>query len=259
MKPVAFMVLFAMAAMPASQTQAQKSAFEVTSVKPSPSRGKNISTNVDTSPGNLTITNVTVHSLVRWAYGSGGKTLADYQVSGGPDWVKSENYDLMAKPSAPVSERDQYRVMLQGLLAERLNLMLHIETKDLPVYVLTTGKSELKLTPSIDKGNVRSILFAPPGVILKNAAMSELAEFLAGLPAFGRPVLDKTGLDGRYDFALMLFDKVPEGDGALKRAIAGSDYSNYAYAVEQLGLKLEAKRAPVQYFVIDSVQRPSEN
>jgi len=149
--------------------------------------------------------------------------------------------------------------MLQNLLAERFKLTIHTETKDLPVYVLNVGKNGPKLTPSNATGNQRSILPAVGGITVQNASMSDLAEFLAGSPSLGRPVLDKTRLDGRFDFTLMLLDKQIDDPGALKRAIVTSDFSNYAYAVEQLGLKLESGKAPLDITVIDSVQRPSEN
>src|SRR5262245_2693082 len=178
---------------------------------------------------------VTVQSCVRWAYGLGGRTLTKYQISGGPDWARSEIYDIIAKPSSTTTERDQYRLMLQGLLVERFKLAIHIENKDLPVYVLNIGKNGPKITASKDSGNQRSILPAAGGITVQNASMSDLADFLTGLPSFGRPVLDKNGLDSCFDFTLMLLDQQPEDPGAFKRAIFTSDFSNYAYAVEQLG------------------------
>jgi len=239
-----------------SQTPlAQTPSFEVASIK----RSEIKRSSIETSPGNLTMRGVTVQSCVRWAYGSAGKMGTEYQVSGGPDWARSDMYDIIAKPSSPTTESDQYRLMLQGLLAERFKLSIHTENKDLPVYVLLIGKNGPKVTASKDNGNQRSILPAAGGITVQNASMSDLAEFLTGLPSFGRPVLDRTGLDGRFDFSLMLLDQQPEGIGALKRAIVTSDFSNYAYAVEQLGLKLESQRAPVEFLVIDNVQKPSEN
>ena len=233
----------------------QKPSFEVASIRASQIKR----TSIETSPGNLTMRGVTVESCVRWAYGSDGKAPAEYQISGGPDWARSEMYDIIAKPSSPTTERDQYRLMLRDLLAERLKLAIHIENKDLPVYVLNIGKNGPKLTPSKATGNQRNILPAVGGITVQNASMSDLAEFLAGLPSFGRPVLDKTGLGGRFDFTLMLLDKQIEDPAALKRAIATSDFSNYAYAVEQLGLKLESGKAPLEVLVIDHLEKPSEN
>src|SRR5215831_7293329 len=102
-----------------TRAPAQKPAFEVASIKPSNSKR----TSVDTTPGNLTLIGVTVFDCVRWAFGSGGKTLAEYQVSGGSDWVHADKYDITAKPAVAVGERDQYRLMLQSLLAERFKLI----------------------------------------------------------------------------------------------------------------------------------------
>jgi len=239
-----------------SQTpQAQRPSFEVASIRAS----QNKRTSIETSPGNLTMRGVTVESCVRWAYGTDGKAPAEYQISGGPDWARSEMYDIIAKPSSPTAERGQYSLMLQELLAERFKLAIHIENKDLPVYVLNIGKNGPKLTPSKANGNQRSILPAVGGIIVQNASMLDLTDFLASLPSFGRPVLDKTGLEGRVDVALMLLDKQIDDPAALKRAIATSDFSNYAYAIEQLGLKLESGKAPLEVLVIDHVEKPSEN
>ena len=239
-----------------SQTPlAQTPSFEVASVRRSESKR----TSIETSPGNLTMRGVTVQSCVRWAYSLAATTLKEYQVSGGPDWGRSEMYDIIAKPSFPTTENDQYRLMLQGLLVERFQLAIHTENKDLPVYVLSIGKNGPKVTASKDSGNQRKILPAAGGITVQHASMSDLADFLTGLPSVGRPVVDRTGLDGRFDFNLMLLDQQPEGIEGLKRAIVNSDFSNYAYAVEQLGLKLESQRAPVEFLVIDNVQKPSEN
>lgn len=89
--------------------------------------------------------------------------------------------------------------------------------------------------------------------------MSDLEQLLTNLPALGRPVLDRTGLDGRYDFSLILTNQTDGSIGDAKRAAVTADASTYGDALERIGLKLEAQKIPLDAIVIEHAEQPSEN
>jgi uncharacterized protein (TIGR03435 family) len=225
--------------------------FEVASIRPTQGGPER----VETSPGNLTMRSVRLQACIRWAYG-----VHDYQISGGPNWLNSERYDVIAKPASAATE-DQLRMMLRALLADRFKLALHPQSKELSVYVLAIGKNGSKLKASKDSTAPRNVLPAAGGITLQNVTMSEFtAEFLSRVPALDRPVLDRTGLQGKFDITLMLFDNQPGADpAAVKRAVGAADVSNYVFAVEQLGLKLETQKLPIDILMIDRAEKPNEN
>jgi uncharacterized protein (TIGR03435 family) len=208
---------------------------------------------IDASPGALIMRNVTLMSCIRWAY-----SVQDYQIVGGPDWRSSERYDIAAKPPAAASE-SQLRVMLRALLADRFKLALRHQSKELPVYVLTVSKNGHRLKPSRGPRE-RGLRPADRGLSFENVSMPDLEQFLSNLPVFDRPVLDRTGLEGQFDFTLTLFDKEIEGDvSAVKGAVAGTSPAVYADALERIGLRLESERMPIDIVLIDHVEKPSEN
>lgn len=208
--------------------------------------------NVEVTPGSLTMRNVTLLSSVRWAY-----NVHDYQISGGPNWRDSDRYDIIAKPAAAVSE-DQMRLMLRALLADRFKLTVGRESKELPVYVMGVGKSGHRMQRSKTDGP-RTMGPAPGGLAFKNATMSDLEIFLNTAPGIDRPVLDRTGLEGAFDFALIIFDTQIDDAGAAKRAAVSAGPTTFLDALDRIGLRLESTKLPTEMITITHAEKPSEN
>jgi uncharacterized protein (TIGR03435 family) len=230
--------------------------FEVASIRinkddQSGAAGKRIS--VETSPSSLIMRNVTLLSCLRWAY-----DVRDYQITGGPDWRNSDRFDIVAKPPAAASD-DQLKHMLRLLLVDRFKLALTRETKELPAYVITVDRNGHRLKPSIGEGQ-RGMRPAEGGLEFHNASMSDLEQFLNTVLAGDKPVFDKTGLMGRYDFTLILFNDAIKGGGdGIKGAIADAGGVAYSDALKRLGLKMESQKVPLETLTIDHVEKPSEN
>jgi uncharacterized protein (TIGR03435 family) len=234
---------------------AESQTFEVVSVKPNKignagGEGSNRET-IQASPGTLTMRNVTLITSLRWAYG-----VRDFQISG-PSWMGTERYDISAKAAGAASE-EQMRTMLQAALAERFKMALHRESKELPVYALVTSKKGMKLTPSaVDSPGHMS----PEGgdLVFQNFSMEELADRLSTIPfKVDRPVVNETGLTGRFDFHL----KFASSSAELKTALEGMDrgVAVFSYFQEQLGLRLEGRKAAMELLVIDHAEKvPVEN
>ncbi len=188
-------------------------------------------------------------SCIKWAY-----QMKDYQISG-PAWLSEERYDITAKAADPTGTQ-QLRQMLQTLLANRLQLRIHRETKDLPVYALVVTKSGPKLHKAEPDSN--TYMRGENGSFaFRGTSMPQFAEDLSTLRQVDRPVLDRTGIPGVFDFNL----KFGESNDELKRAlVAGDGPSIFTLIQEQLGLKLEARKGPVEMLVIVHVVRaPEEN
>jgi len=196
--------------------------------------------------------------------------IIDNQISGGPGWMNTELYDIEAKAERP-SSLDQLHEMFQDLLAERFKLQFHRETRQLPVYALTVDKNgpkpRLKVNDSADEfsGRIGPNIVGPlsrlPGMTCVGIPMSALSWTLA--MTVGRPVLDETGLKGYYDFKLEWTSAseqasvvVKDGDVA-PPSVEGPTI--FRALPEQLGLKLDARKGPVEVFVIDHVERPTAN
>ena len=208
-------------------------AFDVASIKPNNSADARVM--MQMQPGQLRATNATLRQLVRQAYG-----LQDFQISGGPSWMASDHFDLIAKmpegfqptpgpPPAPGGPPTPMQQMLRRLLAERFQFAAHNETKDAPVYALVVARSDGKLGPQIKKsetdcaamfapGRGRGPLLPPPGPPQPGESIPcgmrigpgtlvaggmPLSQFAQSLGMFaGRIVLDRTGLAGNYDITM---------------------------------------------------------
>jgi bla regulator protein BlaR1 len=245
---------FTLAAMAYAQP---RPSFEVASIKPSNSADRRVMFNVQS--GRFTAANVTVKKLIQEAYG-----IKDFQISGGPSWIGSDLFDLAAKPETS-AKFDQIQLMLQSMLAERFQLVLRRETREMPVYALVVAKNG----PKFEKANEsaqpvvrirRGLLVAPRGNMAVLA--TQLSNFL------GRTVVDKTGLTGNYDLKLEWMPDenqvanfqamgVPEGFGAPTPDPLG--VSLFTALQEQLGLRLESQKGPVEMLVIERVEKPTEN
>jgi len=203
--------------------------------------------------------NYTVKLMIAAAYDLNPKT-----ISGGPEWVNSDHYDIVGVTPGDVRPtRNEQMSMLRGLLSERFNLTFHREVKEFSIYVMEVAKSGSKLKaseaaadgpPVVGPGVVHPQKIVLPG---RNASM---ADFVAVMQRaiLDRPVVDKTGLPGRYDFELEWAPDETQFGGELPPAPADAPSPPLFVAMrEQLGLTLEATRGPVQALVVDKVERPS--
>ena len=214
--------------------------FDVASVK-STAHGRDVngwsrSSSDIPSPGRFVAENESLGGLIREAY-----QLKDYQVIGPPWLDEGDGFDVEAKAPRETT-KDQVHEMLKTLLAERFKLAAHRETRPLPVYQLTKGKGEQKLHPAASE-NARASQSSRGGdVTFTSVAMADVAYQLSRFTK--RPVFDQTGISGRFDLRLN-YDPSPTGAGpSLGDALQ-----------EQLGLRLESTRAPVEVLVVDHVER----
>ncbi|HLK62104.1 MAG TPA: TIGR03435 family protein [Bryobacteraceae bacterium] len=239
---------FAMATLTLAQTPGseKRAEFEVASIKPTAT--KDGSFTYDFPPGGrFTARNLTVKILLQAAY-----SLEDHQISGGPDWMTTAGFDIQAKAAASAGDvpRGQVLRMVQALLADRFHLVLHRETKQLPVYALVVGKNGHRLMPA--GSNVGQTQTRMGQLIVQKMGMAELARILA--LDLKRPVRDDTGLPGEFAFRLEWTRGLEESDpGPSARP------SLFTAVQEQLGLKLEAAKGPIEVFVVEHVEKPSEN
>jgi uncharacterized protein (TIGR03435 family) len=205
--------------------------------------------------------NFTLKLLIAAAYDLNPKT-----ISGGPEWVGSEHFDIVAMTPGDVRPtRNEQMMMLRGLLTERFKLAFHREAKEFSIYELQVAKGGPKLKVSAAKADVPPVV--GPGVVYpqkidlpgRNASM---ADFVAVMQRaiLDRPVVDKTGLTGRYDFNLVWAPDETQFGGEVPVASAEAPNPPLFTAMqEQLGLKLEATRGPVQALVVDKAERPLVN
>jgi len=286
--PVVFGLVNGTASRAGSQSQTKSAnapVYEVASIKRNKSGDDK--QRISLPPNGFTATNVTLQMLIRVAYG-----VEDNQISGAPNWLNSENYNVEAKMDSPAVDalrklsEDQRKLererMLQVLLADRLHLTLHRETKELPVYALVIAKNGVKLHksklgdtypnglkgPDGLPGGPTSMRIKPGEVIIQARPVESLAWALSRL--LGRTVLDRSGLEGNYDITLQWAPDEGQG-GMLKRpdgsqqgtdnapSAESSGPSIFAALQEQLGLKMESQKTPREILVIDNVERPSEN
>lgn len=282
----------------AAQMSAAPPAFEVASIKPNlgcggPGRGSG----GRPSPGRITLECAQLRDLIVTAYGiyangsSANPRGFRMQVLGGPGWIDSDRYDLVAKAEGNPPAAQLYGPMLRALLEERFRLEVHRETKEVPVYLLTVAKGGVRLQSAKEGSCVSADMNHPlphpaPGqprprdcgsqvtgadgtFDMYGATMESLSTQLA--IRLDRDVIDRTGMAGMFDIHLVVSraDLVP-------RALAGgeveqADSSTLAVASDstgpsiftalqqQLGLKLESGKGPVEFLVIDHVEKPSEN
>jgi uncharacterized protein (TIGR03435 family) len=181
------------------------------------------------------------------------------KVPGPSKWdVEDGRYDIQAKADAGASPED-IRLMLQNLLTDRFQLKIHREMRDLPVFELAAAKNGAKLEEAADCGpselkcGLMTTALTGGGMVktARRVSMARFAEYLAALPdwaGIGRPVLDRTGLTGLYDFSF----EFATGPNSTAPSI-------FTALEQELGLKLESRREPVEMLVVDHVERPSEN
>jgi len=230
-------------------------AFEVASVKPS-QPGTRFTSSLDTAQ--FTCSNNSLLILILSTY----PDITASRVSGGPAWLTTEYWDVAAKlpPNMPTAEKELNRraeLMLQVLLADRFKLVVHREMRDQPIYELVLAKGGPRLKPSIaDKFSVKR---EPGRFEFQHQSIDGLARYLyspfvtaAAMQPTDRPVFDMTGLPGFFDFTL---EWTPDAVQADPTATGPSIFG----ALEQLGLKLQPKKSPAEFLVIDHAERPTAN
>ena len=225
--------------------------FEVASIKPNQmtreERHGVAPANVKTTPGSLSIRNSSLSGCIQWAYNVGPFLIS------GPNWLESERFDITAKAAEPADE-DRLKLMMQALLAERFKLAVHREEKVMSVYEVSVGKGGPKMKESAGDGEMSlNPTMGKPIVSVQRISVPWALDMLSrGLRA---PVIDKTGLKGKFDFNLDL-------TAYITKDMRPDDLPSIAFTVlqKELGLKLESKKAPVEMLVIDHVERtPTEN
>ena len=211
----------------------------------------------------------TLWYCISYAYG-----MKSYQMSG-PDWLKNVHYDIAAKGPAGTG-RDQLPKMMQALLADRLKLEVHHEKREMSGLALIVGKNGPKLKESAaGSGGAAGDAHFGIGATAEgvermdatNVTMAKLANTLTGL--LGRPVIDRTGLDGQYDFVLEFSRAETAGPGAsggfnepprMPAPPPGTDPAQSIYtSIQQLGLKLDGQKFPVDAIVIDHAEKTPAN
>jgi uncharacterized protein (TIGR03435 family) len=283
----------AIATIPAAAQNADRPAFEVASVKAS-ANCRDVTYPGGTSPGRLALTCVSLRTLIRGAFGSftGLEVSARRtEILGGPAWLDTERFDITATAPGAASVAQMMGPMLQRLLEERFKLRLHREARETAVYELTFAASNVKLrvsapgscrpielesrAPTIPrKGEPRihrcgfgsmEIVDGRYVAVWMGTTMAEFAGRM--LPAYvDRPVVDRTGLEGRWDIRLEFTREVGlaapaylNGEPAPAVAADPNGPSLFTALREQLGLKLVPARAPVEVIVIDGAERPTPN
>jgi uncharacterized protein (TIGR03435 family) len=259
-------------------------AFEVVSVKPSPPPEPNrfgfpVAATIRIVPGGrFTATQATLRDLIRRAY-----DVQDNRVTGGPAWMGSDRFDVTAAAEAGLPDTaDRMQRMLQSMLIERFRLRAHTETREVPVYHLVLSRRDGTLGPRLRRSTVDCAALrarrgpggtAPPDgsepacqpsfnvsggsmtIGFAGETMSELARRV--IPERDRPVIDTTNLAGTFDGELTFAPEPLPGFPRLPGSENG--VSVYTALQEQLGLRLEAGRGPVEIVVIDSAEKPTQN
>ena len=267
---------------PVVSTAPKVPAYEVASIKPDKS-GTDL-TMLRTTPVGFNATNVPLKMLIQHAYG-----VEDNQILGAPSWLGSARYDIEAKVSSSETDAlhnlgpDQRRLMLQPLLADRFQLKVHTEVRELPVLALVVAKGGPKLHEAKpgdtypngikgfdgEAGGPGLMHMGPGQLTAQGLPMSSVAQLLS--QQLGRTVHDKTGLTGKYDFTLQWTPEVggspmmkgpdagQQGPGGPPSPTDNGGPSIFTAIQEQLGLKLESQKGPVEVLIIDHVETPSEN
>jgi uncharacterized protein (TIGR03435 family) len=276
--------------------RAQRPAFDVASVKPNRSGEQLTGFN---TPGNRYIaTNVTLNGLIAWAYGEPGpppEQRQDYQMDGGPSWKHSDRFDVDAvtatdalSESAPGPQRTQLKMlMVQTLLAERFKLTVHHDTREGPIYSLVVANRDGRLGPQLRRSETdcnalvargRISAGPPPPPASSSPGQRPLCGIQVGLGtlrigsqsiaaiarllsrAVGRPVSDRTGLDGAFDLSLD-FDTAGLPGFATPAGVMPPNTADkpslYTALQEQSGLKLETGRGPIDILIVDHAEHPT--
>jgi uncharacterized protein (TIGR03435 family) len=232
--------------------------FEVATIKPSQpdeQRGVMVAgTRLVTRANSLV-------DLMMFAYG-----VHPAQIGDGQEWMKVEKYDVVIEPDLPGRPSTaQMRSIMQKLLADRFKLAFHHAQRDLPVYRLVPAKGGPKITPATSEHratNTATVGFRPGAMQVGNATMNEFVSLMQRYIRMDRPIVDHTGIAGKYDFKLEWTPDISQGDVSSPVALQdgqGEAPSLFTAIQEQLGLKMEAAKEPADVLVIDRAEKPSDN
>jgi uncharacterized protein (TIGR03435 family) len=250
---------------PSAQVDQQRASaviqFEVATIKPDKeSDGPRF---VGHTPTGLTVKNMPILFLLREAFG-----LEDDRILGAPAWVKTERFDIVAKVGEPDIPRlkmmtiDQRRLMLRPFLQDRFHLKSHYENKVLPVYVLVIAKGGSKMKDFKPPGDpaTNGLRYSGRGHLEAHGTSMEFTVSVLSQQV-GRTIVDKTGLTGKYDYTLEWEpdDGPPTAGTDNVLAVDSGKASIFTALQEQLGLKLEPQKAPINVLVIDHIEAPSQN
>lgn len=239
-----------------AQSQTNPSKFEVVSIKPNLASDARLMFQL-TPGGRFSATGVTVKALIQQAY-----NVQDFQISGGTAWTAADHYDIVAKAEGVGDHMpaEQFRSMLRDLLEERFQLKIHKEWKEMPVYALVISKNGPKFQAS--DGSSGTTMPRRGQLIAKHAEMSLLVSVISR--QLGRTVVDQTNLHGAYDFTLEWAPdlEVDALSGQSTKTLppnTDSRPSIFTALQEQLGLRLNSEKGPVEMLLIDGVEKPSDN
>ena len=231
-------------------------AFEAAAIKLTPpdTRGRRINAENIT----LTVSNYTLMDLITFVY-----QVHPHQVIGLPAWATTEHFDITGKPDQEGQpNQDQWRIMLRKLLADRFQFKFKTEKRELPLYSLTLAKGGSKISKNDPKNPTNGIIFRAPGsVLFNNVNMEDFCRMLQS-SAVDRPVLDQTGIMGKYDFSLVWSPDQPNAPPVNPNALAplGADLPPDLFTAiqQQLGLRLEAGKLPIDVMAVEKAEKPSE-
>lgn len=238
----------------------ESTSFEVATIKPTVLHARQSRYMTMQSADRFVVKDYTLKLLIAAAYNLNPKA-----VLGGADWVGSDHFDILAlTPGESRPSHDEQMAMLRTLLANRFQLSFHRWQKELPVYELEVAKGGAKLKKSTaapsDPSKLISVVY-PERIVLpaRNATMDEFTSILQRA-ILDRPVLDRTGLKGRYDFDLKWAPDESQFGGEIPAAPADAPDPPFFTAIrEQLGLRIEHSRGPVEALVIDRAEPPTPN
>jgi uncharacterized protein (TIGR03435 family) len=258
---VAMLLGFVLAILYAPKSQAQsqpstKPQFEVVSIKPVGFEGR---VTMSPQPNGLYAEAVTARMLIRNAY-----RVQEFLIEGGPGWINEDRFTVNARAAGRLGQ-GELPLMMQSMLEDRFKLKVHRETREMPVYVLVPEKNGHKMRPAKDpNAPPESRGFSGTEGEFRAAAVN-LTQIVNLLQAFvGRPIIDKTGATGLYDFTLRWspnggLDPFGPGTPATAPPADSSGLTLFNALQDQLGLKLNAEKGPVEVIVIDNIEKPTEN
>jgi uncharacterized protein (TIGR03435 family) len=236
--------------MPAAFTQ---DAFDTASIKPAKSGVRGYS--IQPLPGRLSVSNTPLRKLIAAAF-----HVYDFQVAGGPKWIDSDAFDIEAKaPPGTKPTEKQTMAMLQNLLAGRFALAIHRDTKDLPVYALEIARGGPKFQAAKDVGDPYFRVFQRRQITAQRAPLEFLLEALSFL--LGRPAINKTGLTGLFDYKLEWTpDEIQVGSDETNGRPKDENVPSLSSALqEQMGLRLQSQKGPVEIITVDRAEKPTAN
>ena len=237
-----------------------KPVFEISTVKPTK---PDVGFSIRVAPsGMFTTTGTPLSDLIIFAYG-----IQRRQISGAPAWAESDRFDITGKPNVEGMPNDpQLRAMLQGLLAERFQLAFHREKREMQVYAISVAKAGLKIAENTlpNAGNLPGFGLGFGRLTIQNATIQEVAGVMQA-QILDQPVVDQTGLgEKRYNFTLLWTPDANQYAGRGFNALPPESDKEpppdlFTAVQQQLGLKLESTKAPVDVLVLDKVEKPSDN